>query len=439
MNNIVNFNCYFKLNEDKKSDFMSSFNNIKPEYLEKIWDIDPSSSKKYIKKLAKFFLDGYNLDLLGDLIKMYDNLLLRNAIDIKDINKFNNFQEFEDAILFADSKKSKSSLKKDIKKNEEKHDLIFENDKCYIYRIFSHKSSCILGKGTKWCITMSNTSQHWEYYNYKLNLDFYFIIMKPSIKVDKKYSKMAVGIDLRNNPYEVRDLNDATIPFEKVLSITKAPKELFINTFLNTPINKDDLETKLLKLKIKNFYIKDDMSVVIKEDLTLENISYLPFKILKIEGDFIIKDCDLKNSDFFPNEVKNNVNILYNNYNFDEIFIPNCKNLVLDCNTLHGIKNNYLVELNIIFKKVNTEDLTSFNIQPIINGDLMIIDGSFKSLKGISKEVKGNCVLFNNKIESLEYSPDKIGKTYDISYNKITSLEHLPDNIGKLINKGNKI
>lgn len=437
MKNILYFNL-FQINEDKKSDFLTSFINIDSSDLNSIWDIDPSPTKKYVKKLAKFFLEGYGIPLLESLIKIYDSLVLRNGIDIKDINQFTRFQDFEDAVLYADSKKTKSSLKTDIKKNEEKHDLIFENSKCFIYRIFSHKSSCILGKGSKWCITMTD-SYYWEHYNSKLNLDFYFVIMKPDVKVEKKYKKLAIGVDVNNHPYEVRDLLDKDIPFEKVLSLTDAPKELFINTFLKPPINKEDLGTKLLKINVKNFYIKDNMNVVIKQDVVLEKISNLPFKIEKIEGNFELKNSDLENSDFFPLVVTNNVILINNKFKFAEIFIPNCKNLRLDCNNLDGIKNEYIVDNNISMKYIYTNDLVGFNLPKIVNGDLIIIDGSIESLKGISNEIKGNSILFNNKITSLEFSPEIIGKTYDISYNKIISLDYLPKNIGKLINKGNKI
>lgn len=68
---------------------------------------------------------------------------------------------------------SKSQAKKSDKVSGSK--LVAENDFYSIYKITSHKASCLYGANTEWCITSSDDSWWRREYPY---YDFYFIISK---------------------------------------------------------------------------------------------------------------------------------------------------------------------------------------------------------------------------------------------------------------------
>jgi len=107
-------------------------------------------------------------------IDQFDELRSKNRKEVKgvDIQQFKDVNELKN---FLDSVgASKSELIKKVK--DTGVDLIFENDKVYVYHIKTKEAACQYGSNTKWCITQKDQT-YWEDY-IEQDVTFYFIISK---------------------------------------------------------------------------------------------------------------------------------------------------------------------------------------------------------------------------------------------------------------------
>lgn len=66
--------------------------------------------------------------------------------------------------------------------------LVAENDTWKVYKIESHEAARLMGKGTKWCITMED-SRYWNYYTEDGDQFYYLIRKKPE---GDDYDKIAI-------------------------------------------------------------------------------------------------------------------------------------------------------------------------------------------------------------------------------------------------------
>lgn len=148
------------------------------DVFDKFVQADPSSTKKYVRWAAKEYVrdNGYiDADRYINVIRKFDELAKRNLIAQKDITAFNNLTHLEDEIERVGDSKSKREQKRDAKTKGA--ELVFENDKCYVYRIDTFEASQKYGANTKWCIS-GHTDTHWNTYTEQKNIKFYFIIHK---------------------------------------------------------------------------------------------------------------------------------------------------------------------------------------------------------------------------------------------------------------------
>lgn len=194
---------------------LESLNSAKDLYLktekisEDVFNIlaerDPSPTKKYLEWMCKqYLLIQERPEHIGDVIKVYDNLINRSMVSDKDINNFKTLEDLEKVVSEASKKRSKTEISKKVKKNAE---VILNDKDLFIVVPKSHAASCLYGKNTKWCTT-GKTPTYWDAYT-KKGVKFYYIINK---KDDRKYA-VAVYLDGKK---EIFDEKDKSISFEEL-------------------------------------------------------------------------------------------------------------------------------------------------------------------------------------------------------------------------------
>jgi hypothetical protein len=65
-----------------------------------------------------------------------------------------------------------------------------------------------------------------------------------------------------------------------------------------------------------------------------------------------------------------------------------------------------------------------------VEGNFDCSDNQLTSLKGAPQSVGGNFILYNNQLTSLEGAPKSVGGNFDCSSNKLTTLEGSPQSVG---------
>jgi len=158
---------------------------------------DPSHTNKYLKWLVKQLDLGINPNNLYPSIEYFHNNI--HKFKEKDINRYDGIS-LEEAIKNLPQQQSKTQEKKQIK--TEGAEKIYEDDKCIVLHIKSKQACVSYGAGTKWCITMDNTSYYEEYVS--KNVIFYFLIFKNKDPNDP-LAKIALAVhrDEKNSILEV--------------------------------------------------------------------------------------------------------------------------------------------------------------------------------------------------------------------------------------------
>jgi hypothetical protein len=121
-----------------------------------------------------------------DLVKDFDRF--QQALEVKDINKYNLYQLSNALDKHKDT--SKSQQKKSFDTSGAKK--IFEDKNILIVRPLTYEASCKYGAGTRWCTTMAGTSSYFESHTSQEQA-LYYIILK-NFNRDNKFYKIAIHI-----------------------------------------------------------------------------------------------------------------------------------------------------------------------------------------------------------------------------------------------------
>ncbi len=174
---------------------------------------DPSGNNKYLEWMTKTWLGLIDKDYspedneVVDVVKLFHKNIQR--IERKDINSYT-FKELKETVKEAEEKRELAQLKKEAKKQKT---VIYEDDKWFVVSPHTWKASCYYGAGTKWCVTMKNTSNHWD--NYSRRAVFYYVIDKTKDKTDPLYKVAYRKIGSRDR-YELWDAKDLEITSRSV-------------------------------------------------------------------------------------------------------------------------------------------------------------------------------------------------------------------------------
>lgn len=139
---------------------------LSKELFEALEQQDPTPSKKYTSWICKRFIDEKLtfIDLRRlETLKEYQSLCIRGIIKPPktDIYSFKTLESLVDIVNQHSTVKTKAQEKKAIK--AEGAELIFENDKCLVYKVTTREASIYYGSGTKWCTAMS--ASHRNYFD----------------------------------------------------------------------------------------------------------------------------------------------------------------------------------------------------------------------------------------------------------------------------------
>ena len=175
---------------------------------------DPSGNNKYLEWMTKMWLSlgsdkSYSPkdNEVVDVVKLFHKNIQR--ITNKDINSYS-FLELKETAKEAEEKRELAQLKKEAKKQKT---VIYEDDKWFVVSPHTWKASCYYGAGTKWCVTMKNTSNHWD--NYSRRASFHYIIDKTKGKTDPLY-KVAYRKIGHGGRYELWNAEDLEISRQKI-------------------------------------------------------------------------------------------------------------------------------------------------------------------------------------------------------------------------------
>ena len=411
----------FQIFEGKIEDLQARFNTIPESKFQELVVMDMSTTKKYLEKLIKFFLEGYETYILKDLIETYDNLIKKNILlgKDRDINSFKTFQDFEDVVNYNRYKKSQNQKERTA---EEGAEIIIDNSKMIIRHIISHEASKKFGKGTTWCITM-NSDGHWRSYYGGQMLDFYFIEFKN--KKEGRYRKIAVGVNIKDELVEIRDLYDKSITQEKLQQLTGLDVSFFKNKFKEEAKNIEELIQKIERVGFTKYKIIDVEKSIIDVTGDIKIKVNLPFIIRKWIGVCTLEKEDVTTKDI-PLEIIGSL-ILKNCQIIDAII--NCNELIINGGKIRNTTCN-CDKLRIV--ETDIKSLTELYLTSI--KDIKISMCNLKDLEGCPKEIEDNFLVYSCDLKTLKGGPEKVGKNYDVKLNDLTSLDGLASYIGLSVN-----
>lgn len=232
--------------EDKHSDLYKEFSELpidwqysneehKKEVFDKVWNADPTPTKKYLPWIFKDIVNQNRRNLIDivnttgwvankmdyiekgvtkSIIDEWENRIKRG--DLKDFSKefekiakspkdINSYPDIQSIEFFYDHIKKYRSSKEELKQAKQEAVKLYEDSEYLIVKPLSYLASCVYGNETKWCISSRDTSRHFD--DYIQDSLFVFVINKKSR--DPQSSKFALRIyKNKKTPIEVWDQID---------------------------------------------------------------------------------------------------------------------------------------------------------------------------------------------------------------------------------------
>lgn len=209
-----------KLYESLKSARQKYSNLLDASTITELSLLDPSKSFKYTEKMCELFYMGISKKEISNIIQEYDKY--QHMMDNSDITKktYNQITSDISAAKYA----SEHSIK-NTKEEEKNRNLIFSKDNIYIYKINNFYDAYIKGKGTQWCISVS---EQWFMIHKYRNEDFLFIINK-NLTDDSQNSKLCLTIKINEGTCELTNKYNETYK-------TGSEKEIHCLNILGKPV-----------------------------------------------------------------------------------------------------------------------------------------------------------------------------------------------------------
>jgi hypothetical protein len=197
----INNHLQEMLTENKLDDRLAA-SKLSDEDKAKVKEMNDSLVNK--TKYVDFLMKHYEEDGIVDLINNFEKNV--HKLPQKDILAYS-IGDLRD--LAKGKIKSKTDVKKETFKDAEK---VFEDDEMVIYCPKTYDASCLLGKGTKWCIASKTTDQHWQSYTGS-RIKFY-VIFRKDLKEDNPLYKVAVSVypDGKKEAYDAEDRKMDKLP-----------------------------------------------------------------------------------------------------------------------------------------------------------------------------------------------------------------------------------
>lgn len=161
---------------------------LSKENLERLINIDPTSTRKFVGWMAKQLIKKSvtDWDILKSTIEEYNTFLEKGKAKTKDINQFKTFQDLEKEVEYL----NQSGEGVSVKDLESDYDTVLDNSDLLIMSPHTHEASRKIGlkyfsyrdcedgsKDSAWCTTYK-TSSHFNSYYYNNDVTFYYIRIK---------------------------------------------------------------------------------------------------------------------------------------------------------------------------------------------------------------------------------------------------------------------
>ena len=263
-----------------------------------------------------------------DLFNLYYKLAPRLKAPYKDIYWIMKNSTKEDLKSYLDdlnSTKSKSEIKRE---DLEGAKLVAENSSYKCYHITTYEASVVMGRGTKWCISMKDDDRYWKSYTSK-GIKFYFFIGKNDEKYALALYPKILKYEGLNANFELFNQQDKEISVSfKNYNFPKIPN---VDLVFESKYTKDGLYIEnnvLIKAlpTVTNVVVPEGVTKISKSAFqscySLENVK-LPNSLLSIES-FAFYNCRSLTDINIPNKV---TTIGYNAFNscsnLTSVVIPN--------------------------------------------------------------------------------------------------------------------
>ena len=313
------------------------FDEIRAEDFNKLIEIDPSKTKKYLNWICKEYLKGRELNRLKDVIYQFDLKVNKGLIKNKDIYYYKNIEELED-IIEKSPDKSKVDIKKQIKKTEV--NIVLDNDYYFIVEPLTWEASKIYGKGTKWCTAQEDSNEYWKGDVKDIKARIFYVRDK-KLNIDNPEYKIAIHVPISCFDKN-KTINYSQIPCtlwdaeDKSTSsnLQEVSKKFGINVNKIENIEYIDFNTKegikewLDEMEIKYYTINKDLTVDVNEDvyISFKNLSEIPIQFGIINGGFYCSDNKLTSLKGCPERIKGNFHCDDNNLETLEYCPKECRN-----------------------------------------------------------------------------------------------------------------
>ena len=408
------------LNEGKKENLISKYGDEPiykdSDFISKIVDSDPSSTKKYsewtIKQVIEFMKinDGASLPdvitQITDLIKTF-NLVsqsitdedvefakkLHSGIDDtyikggpRDINRYKVYWELQTLLSAIDKRKKNKELEVEAKKDVDK---LYEDSRFLIVQPYSHKASCYYGSNTKWCTASKDNESYFD--RYGTNGRLIYIIDKQS--KDETLGKMAVHINDNDNVW-VYDQKDNQRSQDFLLNrfepIGEAIKKILRGDddyVILKKVKEGKLTPSSQKLTAPYFDSMDVEQVHLKFDDAREFLSIMDEQIEDYEIDSYVNAIELPyGMDYY----------YYDRYNFDDD--------LKEGYPLYEFNASHLRKLKKIFELTGTKYKDSFKTSPNVSREKL------KQFKDLGKDLKDYYELYDLSLVDENDSLKEMGK-----------------------------
>ena len=218
----------------------------------------------------------------------------------------------KDLISFIDDyQEQKAAKEKEHQETMQGAEYIGEGNGYKVYHITTWEASKTLGQGAKWCISMKDNSDYWNYYTSK-GIKFYFFISS-----NTKYALALYPKTL--SVYEFID--DNTILIKSNFEIYNAKDNLDYQSLDILPLNLISENFEIDKKDVENgLYIEDNVLVKVRKDL--EEV-VIPNSVKSIDNS-VFRDCLSLTSITIPDSVTNIGNYTFRDCtSLTSITIPN--------------------------------------------------------------------------------------------------------------------
>lgn len=343
-----------------------------------------SINESYATVRDRFVKDGANKAEVKSLLDLHKKLkdmrrLKDNEINIDLLAKGKSFDEFK---TLMSRYSEKDTATKTDKFNELKNKIVAENDEWVVYEINTIDEAYLFHGLAKWCIisgTESDAEQYFDYYVFRKDSNFYFIVRKNPIRNKWDY----IALQLQKNKKTYWDKNDK--------AYKSLPEEL------NVPeLNVKYKNPPAVRSIPKSWTLNSDGTYDVNGSVDLENFK----QFINSDGKLTVKFNKVTESFY-------------------------CMSLNLT--SLEGCPK----EVGGSFLCGNNK-LTSLEYMPKIIGFSFQCDrNDLKTLKGCPEKIPGDFVCSGNKLTTLEDGPKEVGENYICSENKLVSLKGCAKKVGE--------